>query len=79
MVENVILGTISNGGHIEIQDGGHCGYYRHVNWYKWYKSPSIVGKLRFHSSSFLLCIGSGYVEWHAFIVAAILKFNMAAT
>jgi hypothetical protein len=25
MVENVILGTISNGGHIEIQDGGHCG------------------------------------------------------
>jgi hypothetical protein len=27
MVENVILGTISNGGHIEIKNGGHCGYY----------------------------------------------------
>jgi hypothetical protein len=31
MVENIILGTISNGGHVEIQDGGYCGYYRHVN------------------------------------------------
>jgi hypothetical protein len=73
-----ILGTISNGGHIEIQDGGHCGYYRHVNCIiKWYKSPSTVGKLRFHGSSFLLCIESGYVEWHAFTVVAIL--NMAAT
>jgi hypothetical protein len=30
MVENVIMGAISNGGHIEIQDGGHFGYYRHV-------------------------------------------------
>jgi hypothetical protein len=38
---------------------------------KWYKSPSTVGKLRFHGSSFLLCIESGYVEWHAFTVAAI--------
>jgi hypothetical protein len=26
-----------------------------------------------------LCIESGYVEWHAFTVAAILKSNMAAT
>jgi hypothetical protein len=34
MVENVIQGTISNGGHIEIQDGGHCGYYRHVTYTK---------------------------------------------
>jgi hypothetical protein len=29
---------------------------------KWYKLPSTVGKLRFHGTSFLLCIESGYVE-----------------
>jgi hypothetical protein len=34
MVENLILGTISNGGHIEIQDGSHCGDYRHVTFTK---------------------------------------------
>jgi predicted alternative tryptophan synthase beta-subunit len=47
---------------------------------KWYKlTNGTAGKLRFHGSSFLLCIESGYVEWHAFTVAAILKSNMAAT
>jgi hypothetical protein len=44
-----------------------------------YKWPSRVVKLRFHGSSFLLCTESGYVGWHAFTVAAILKSNMAAT
>jgi hypothetical protein len=62
MVENVILGTISNGGHIEIQDGGHCGCTVMLPVVKWYKLPSTVGKLRFHGSSFLLCMESGYVE-----------------
>jgi hypothetical protein len=45
---------------------------------KWYKWPCTVGKLRFHDSGVLLCIESGYVEWDALTVAAILKSNMAA-
>jgi hypothetical protein len=63
MVENVILGAISNGGHIEIQDGGNCGYYHHVACTKMVQMTKYSRKIKISwQYSFHLCIESGYVE-----------------
>jgi hypothetical protein len=77
------VGTISNGGHIEIQDGGHCGYYRHVNCHgtiwlagpqnlgitTWIMFVSVVEPKLWYKTSF----------WARLVMAAILKSKMPAT